>query len=166
MPTAHVVDPVRVGRARDLLERAEVLVAVADRTPVGEIDDTERFRQYYLAALRGAGAALAIAEPVRRTRRAQREDAWSRIEAYVPVLSEYAQVFTAESRIRARIEAGLLRALPPGRVAELRVNVLALLDAAEMAIVAYEQGHSKPAGVDNVYQPAGYGGRGSDHLVS
>ena len=53
---AAPVDPVMVGRARDLLERAHVLFDNAD----GVDDDVERFRQLYLVALRASGAALAV----------------------------------------------------------------------------------------------------------
>ena len=44
---AAPVDPVMVGRARDLLERAHVLFDNAD----GVDDDVERFRQLYLCLL-------------------------------------------------------------------------------------------------------------------
>ena len=64
-----VIDPWVIDRSRDLLERAYLLFDNAD----GITDQPERFRQFYLAALRSSGAVLAlslihISEPTRRLR--------------------------------------------------------------------------------------------------
>ena len=64
--SASDIDPIVVRRSRDLLDRAEILFENAD----GVEDGTERFRQYYLTALRAAGAAIEIHEPsIRPVRR-------------------------------------------------------------------------------------------------
>ena len=143
-----VIDPVIVDRARGMLERAHVLRDNADGVP----DDAERFRQYYLAALRAAGAALAVYEPrviPVRSRRGSRS-AWKRIGLLIPELAESARRMDERSSTRMNIEAGLTRTVPPGDLHALRGELLDLLDRAESLVVAYEQGnlaHQRPAGI-------------------
>ncbi|MGW0036070.1 SAV_6107 family HEPN domain-containing protein [Gordonia sp. NPDC003376] len=136
------VDPTAISRARDLLERADLLV---DNAVGITDDDAERFRQLYLAALRGAGAALALHEP--RTPRAGRRnpgDAWSRIGARVPDLVGHAEYFAAHSRRRMDIESGLDRTLPAGLLAEFHSRLLTFLDAVEALVIASERGDRGP----------------------
>lgn len=145
-------DPLVVRRSRDLLDRADTLLANAD----GVDDPAERFRQYYLAALRGAGALLAVHEPPKpaRGRRPVDRSAWARLTAKVPEWAAAAEYLASLSQVRAGLEDGSIRGVDRQLPALLRTYVTALLDDAEAAIVAYEQG--KP----------GNGGRGDVHLVS
>ncbi|MCH5644529.1 MULTISPECIES: SAV_6107 family HEPN domain-containing protein [unclassified Gordonia (in: high G+C Gram-positive bacteria)] len=128
-------DPIVVGRARDLLDRAHILFDNADGVP----DDPERFRQYYLAALRAAGAALAVHELPGRPRRGA-TDAWSRTVVVVPELAREVQVFASLSATRMRIESGIVRTIDPRYVAAMRVAVTGFLQHVEAHVIAYEQG--------------------------
>lgn len=141
--SAAIVDPVMVGRARDLLERAHVLVDNAD----GVDDDAERFRHYYLAALRAAGAALAVHEPVRAVRRGT-PNAWTRIGVVAPELAPIAARFAALSPVRMKIESGIIRTIDPDSVTGMRMLVLDFLRRVETAIIAYEQGHGTSTAPD------------------
>lgn len=146
-----VVDPIVVGRARDLLERADNLLANAD----GVADSAERFRQYYLAALRAAGSMLAVLEPASPTaRRRGSRSAWVRLTVQVPEWAPAADYLASVSDVRMKIESGQVRALDAALPATLRRYVVALLDDAEALITAYEQGK-----LTN-------GGRPEIHLVS
>ncbi|GAB05556.1 hypothetical protein GII30_14310 [Gordonia amarae] len=143
-----VIDPVIVDRARGMLERAHMLFGNADAVP----DAPERFRQYYLAALRAAGAALAVFEPrvvPVRARRGSRS-AWKRIALVIPELAGAAQRMEDRSSTRMNIEAGLTRTVDAGDLESLRREVLDLFDRAERLVVAYEQGklaHQQSAGI-------------------
>lgn len=133
------IDPIMVGRARDLLEKADLLAANADAVP----ELAERFRQYYLAALRAAGAALAIHEPrVTGTRRRTPTNAWSRIAAQVPELTRQAAWFADRSALRTNIETGLIRDVDVAHVASLRRRLIDFLDDVEALVNAYEQGRA------------------------
>ncbi|SDU41246.1 SAV_6107 family HEPN domain-containing protein [Gordonia westfalica] len=129
------VDPVMVGRARDLLARAHLLLDNAD----GVSDDAERFRQFYLVALRAAGAALAIGEPVGPSRR-KTSNAWTRIGVVAPELAPLAARFASLSSVRMKIESGIIRTLDPDSVAGMRLLVLDFLRQVETLVIAYEQG--------------------------
>lgn len=129
------VDPVMVGRARDLLARAHLLLDNAD----GVSDDAERFRQFYLVALRAAGAALAIGEPVGPARR-KTSNAWTRIGVVAPELAPLAARFASLSSVRMKIESGIIRTLDPDSVAGMRLLVLDFLRQVETLVIAYEQG--------------------------
>lgn len=138
MATASIIiDPRVVGRGRDLLERAQLLFENAD----GVTDDAERFRQYYLTALRAAGAALAVYESTARpTRRRSSRSAWARMAAIVPELRYRADEFAGLSDVRMDIEAGIRRAIAPERVDVMRHSVVGFLDEVERIVIAYEQG--------------------------
>ncbi|MBM7278178.1 hypothetical protein JTZ10_10430 [Gordonia rubripertincta] len=129
------VDPVMVGRARDLLQRAHLLLDNAD----GVSDDAERFRQFYLVALRAAGAAIAISEPVGPARR-KTSNAWTRIGVVAPDLAPLAARFATLSPIRMKIESGIIRTLDPDSVAGMRLLVLDFLRKVETLVIAHEQG--------------------------
>ncbi|WAC55858.1 SAV_6107 family HEPN domain-containing protein [Gordonia sp. SL306] len=131
------IDPIVVGRSRDLLDRAQNLFDNAD----GVDDSAERFRQYYLTALRAAGAALEIHEPTNRpVRRRHSRSAWNRVPVVVPELDDHAAYFAARSRIRLDIEAGLVRSIDDRAVQQMRRRVIDLLDAVEALLISYEQG--------------------------
>ncbi|AVM01003.1 hypothetical protein C6V83_12805 [Gordonia iterans] len=132
------VDPHVVHRSRDLLERAEVLFEEASRVTD---DGAERFRQFYLAAIRASGAVLALYEPpgpVRRRRNAR--DAWSRIKAVAPQYADLAEYFGGLSRMRSRVEAGLVRQVDDTLCARVERRAAEFLDAADASLLAYEQG--------------------------
>ncbi|MBD0860079.1 hypothetical protein IA539_02480 [Gordonia sp. zg691] len=128
-------DPAMVGRARDLLARAHLLLDNAD----GVEDDAERFRQLYLVALRASGAALAVHEPIGTTRR-KTSNAWTRIGMVAPELAQPAARFAALSPVRMKIESGIIRTLDPDSVAGMRLLVLEFLRRVETMVIAYEQG--------------------------
>ncbi|MDL9937395.1 SAV_6107 family HEPN domain-containing protein [Gordonia sp. ABSL1-1] len=139
-------DPMMIGRARDLLDRAYLIFDNADAVP----DDAERFRQYYLAALRGAGAALAVHEAPTRARRGS-TNAWTRIAMVVPALADDADRFAALSAMRMRIESGIVRTVEPARADALRVAVAGFLHRTEELVIAYEQGR-----LSGMADPMGY----------
>ncbi|MFW0792876.1 SAV_6107 family HEPN domain-containing protein [Gordonia sp. CPCC 205515] len=131
------VDPVVVRRSRDLLDRAEILFENAD----GIDDSAERFRQYYLASLRAAGAAIEVYEPSNRpVRRRTSRNAWSRLSALVPGMSGAAEYFAARSVIRSDVETGLRRTVDLALVVAMRGRVIDLLDDVDALLIAYEQG--------------------------
>ncbi|MGV9859165.1 SAV_6107 family HEPN domain-containing protein [Gordonia sp. NPDC003425] len=144
------IDPIVVRRSRDLLERAQMVFDNADAVP----DDPERFRQFYLAALRAAGAALAIYEPPGRPVRRVSANAWSRISATVPALSDFAARFADLSRTRMEIESGIRRSIDPAAAARLRREVVAFLAAVEDQLIAYEQGRLAHQAVDRIGRSA------------
>jgi len=132
-------DPRVIGRSRDLLERAETLF---DQAAGVHDDGAERFRQFYLAAIRAAGAVLAVHEPpgpVRRRRDAR--DAWSRIKAVAPEYAELAEYFGGLSQMRSNVEAGLVRTVDPTLCARVERRAMEFLDAADATLLSYEQGH-------------------------
>lgn len=138
-PSARTpVDPRLVHRSRDLLDRAEVLFDEA----AGVTDDgAERFRQFYLAAIRAAGAILTVCEPpgpVRRRRDAR--DAWSRIKAVAPQYADLAEYFGGLSVMRSRVEAGLVRQVDDTLCTRVERRAAEFLDAADASLLAYEQG--------------------------
>ncbi|GAC55865.1 hypothetical protein GOHSU_02_00080 [Gordonia hirsuta DSM 44140 = NBRC 16056] len=138
------MDPHLVHRSRDLLDRAEVLFDDA----AGITDDgAERFRQFYLAAIRAAGAILAVYEPpgpVRRRRNAR--DAWSRVKAVAPQYAELAEYFGGLSLMRSRVEAGLVRQVDDTLCARVERRAAEFLDAADASLLAYEQGRLSVSG--------------------
>ena len=142
-----VVNPQVVHRSRDLLERAEALFEEASRV---EDDGAERFRQFYLAAIRASGAVLALYEPlgpVRRRRNAR--DAWSRIKAVAPQYAELAEYFGGLSVMRSRVEAGLVSQVDDTFCARVERRAAEFLDAADASLLAYEQGR-----LDGAERPA------------
>ncbi|MFT3715465.1 MAG: SAV_6107 family HEPN domain-containing protein [Gordonia sp. (in: high G+C Gram-positive bacteria)] len=146
------LDPQVVHRSRDLLERAELLF---DEAAGIEDDGAERFRIFYLAAIRAAGAVLAVYEPPRPVRRRRdARDAWSRIRAVAPQYSELADYFGGLSQMRERVETGLVRHVDDTLCARVERRAVEFLDAADETLLAYEQGRE------------GNGGRRADLLVS
>ncbi|CAM3135855.1 hypothetical protein DFJ75_1839 [Williamsia muralis] len=138
---ASRLEPSQIIAARDLLERAEVRLRESDIVT----DPTDEFSALYQAALRGAGAALAVAE--RPTRRRGSRSAWSRLPHALPEMTGWATYFAGLSRLRADAEAGI-RAVDSVQIDELRVRVDEFLHVVEMEIVRREQGKTSkfPAG--------------------
>ncbi|MFD2473932.1 SAV_6107 family HEPN domain-containing protein [Amycolatopsis silviterrae] len=84
-----------------------------------ERDPAERFIGAYLAALRGAGAVLAVRGRPRRGR-SRPASGWVLLDAVAPELREWSAFFAANSETRAAAEAGIT-----GRVdAELAAGLL------------------------------------------
>ena len=111
-------------------------------------DGAERFRQFYLAAIRAAGAILAVYEPpgpVRRRRDAR--DAWSRIKAVAPQYVDLAEYFGGLSVMRERVETGLVRQVDDTLCARVERRAAEFLDAADASLLAYEQGRLFGSGV-------------------
>ncbi|MGV9671951.1 MULTISPECIES: SAV_6107 family HEPN domain-containing protein [unclassified Gordonia (in: high G+C Gram-positive bacteria)] len=147
--SATAVNPIVVGRARDLLSRADLLLDNA----IAVTDDAERFRQLYLAALRAAGAAIAIGESSRRSTRGLPTNAWSRLAIVMPELDFYADFFAARSSLRMNIEAGIERTVNADVGAETHRRVLEFLDAVETLVMAYERG-GRPSAEPSLAHPA------------
>ncbi|GAA4678878.1 SAV_6107 family HEPN domain-containing protein [Gordonia humi] len=158
--THYTVDERVVLRSRDLLERAEALFDDASKITD---DEPERFRVFYLAAIRAAGAVLAVHEPagpVRRRRDAR--DAWSRIRAVAPEAHDLAEYFGGLSAMRAKVESGLVRTIDPTMCARVERRAMEFLDVADATLLAYEQGkigHRRRTSATG-------GGRRGDLLVS
>ena len=156
----QIVDERVVMRSRELLERAEALF---DDAAAIDDDGAERFRVFYLAAIRAAGAVLAVHEPpgpVRRRRDAR--DAWSRIRAVAPEAHDLAEYFGGLSGMRAKVEAGLIRSVDSTLCARVERRAMEFLDVADATLLAYEQGkigHRRRTS-------AREGGRSADLLVS
>lgn len=84
--------PGHPGRAGDLLRKADGLLLEAQ----GERDPAERFRIAYLAALRGAGAVLALTG-ADRAPRARSRNAWVLMQRAAPEFVMWADYFTGQS---------------------------------------------------------------------
>ncbi|ALG85153.1 SAV_6107 family HEPN domain-containing protein [Gordonia phthalatica] len=139
---ASAVDPRVVHRSRDLLDRAEVLF---DQAASVEDDGAERFRLFYLAAIRAAGAVLEIYEPAGKVRRRRGAmDAWSRIKARAPECAELADYFGGLSNMRSRVEAGLVKSVDSTFCARVERRAVEFLDVADATLLAYEQGKLSP----------------------
>lgn len=127
-----------VNRSRDLLDRAELLF---DDAASVEDDGAERFRLFYLAAIRAAGAILAVHEPLGPVRRrGGARDAWSRIAAETPEYAELAEYFGGLSRLRSNVEAGIVRSIDSTLCARVERRAAEFLDAADITLLGYELG--------------------------
>lgn len=109
-----------------LLQRADGLLLQA----AAEQDPRERFRTAYLAALRGAGAILALtgadAAP-----RARSRNAWVMLQRAAPEFVMWSDYFSARSDTRAALEAGLPREVSGGQADEFCSRVGAFLHDVE-----------------------------------
>ncbi|MBB5917979.1 hypothetical protein BJY24_006891 [Nocardia transvalensis] len=118
--------PGRSGRAGGLLDRADGLLLQS----TAEGDPRERFRTAYLAALRGAGAVLAITG-ADRAPRARSRNAWVLMQQAAPEFVMWADYFSSFSETRAAIEAGLDRPVDARRADEFASRVGAFLHDVE-----------------------------------
>ncbi|GEE03345.1 hypothetical protein nbrc107696_37910 [Gordonia spumicola] len=154
------VDEHVVLRSREFLERAEALF---DEASAVDDDGAERFRLFYLAAIRASAAVLAVHEPpgpVRRRRDAR--DAWSRIKAVAPEARDLAEYFGGLSAMRGHVEAGLVRSVDSTLCGRVERRAMEFLDVADATLLAYEQGK---IGVRR-RSSGRTGGRQADLLVS
>lgn len=106
----------------NLLDRADALLAEA----AGAHDPADRFRAAYLAALRGAGAALAG-----RTARSGSRSAWALLSRVEPDLAGWAEFFAAHSETRAAIESGISRTITMGEANRFHAEVSRFLTVVE-----------------------------------
>ncbi|MFT4086082.1 MAG: SAV_6107 family HEPN domain-containing protein [Gordonia sp. (in: high G+C Gram-positive bacteria)] len=153
--TSTAVDPGVVHRSRDLLDRAEALFDAAGGV---EDDGAERFRQFYLAAIRSAGAILVVFEPVGPVRRRRdARDAWSRIKSVAPQYAELAEYFGGLSQMRERVEAGLVKDVDDTFCARVERRAAEFLDAADATLLSYEQGYGgdSEAAATGLFRPTG-----------
>ncbi|MBF6239547.1 SAV_6107 family HEPN domain-containing protein [Nocardia otitidiscaviarum] len=120
--TGKTERPGRPGRAGELLRRADGLLIQA----AGEGDPAERFRTAYLAALRGAGAVLALTG-VDRMPRARSRNAWVLMQKAAPEFIMWSDYFSAQSETRAALEAGLPREIDDAKADEFASRVGAFL---------------------------------------
>ncbi|MFF0817036.1 SAV_6107 family HEPN domain-containing protein [Rhodococcus sp. NPDC003318] len=111
----------------NLLDRADALLAEAAGAP----DPADRFRAAYLAALRGAGAAIAGRAPRSRTR-----SAWALLERVEPDLADWSDFFAAHSETRAAIEAGISRTVTVAEANRFYSEVSRFLTAVEERLAA------------------------------
>lgn len=120
------VHPVQPGRAGMLLRRADGLLMEA----AGERDPRERFRVAYLAALRGAGAVLALTG-ADTAPRARSRNAWVMLQRAAPEFVMWVDYFSGHSATRAALEAGLPRAIDDVAADEFSSRVAAFLHDVE-----------------------------------
>ncbi|MFI9505572.1 SAV_6107 family HEPN domain-containing protein [Nocardia sp. NPDC052566] len=118
--------PGQPGRAGTLLKRADGLLMQA----AGEPDPRERFRTAYLAALRGAGAVLALTGADTGPR-ARSRNAWVLMQRAAPEFVMWADYFSARSELRAALEAGLDRHVDDHTADEFSSRVGAFLHDVE-----------------------------------
>ncbi|WP_235748224.1 SAV_6107 family HEPN domain-containing protein [Nocardia coffeae] len=119
------------GRAGGLLDRADGLLLQAAAEP----DSRERFRTAYLAALRGAGAVLALTG-ADRAPRARSRNAWVLMQQAAPEFVMWSDYFSSFSETRAAIEAGLDRPVDAQVADEFVSRVGAFLHDVEDSISA------------------------------
>ncbi|GAA5058795.1 SAV_6107 family HEPN domain-containing protein [Nocardia callitridis] len=124
------------GKAGTLLARADGLLVQA----AGERDPRERFRTAYLAALRGAGAVIAVTG-ADATPRARSRSAWALMQRAAPEFVMWADYFSARSEIRAALEAGLDRAIDDAEADEFASRVGAFLYDVEDLLAASARLH-------------------------
>ncbi|WP_216897230.1 SAV_6107 family HEPN domain-containing protein [Nocardia alni] len=110
------------GRAGGLLDRAEAMLLEAS----GDPDPRERLRAAYLAALRGAGAVLALTG-ADRAPRARSRNAWVLMQQAAPEFVMWSDYFSSFSETRAAIEAGLDRPVDARQADEFVSRVAAFL---------------------------------------
>ncbi|MFD4183789.1 SAV_6107 family HEPN domain-containing protein [Rhodococcus sp. NPDC058514] len=109
--------------ARSLLDRADALLAEA----AGARDPSDRFRSAYLAALRGAGAALGV----ERRPRTRSRNAWVLLARAEPSLEDWSDFFAGYSATRAAIEAGISRTVTVREADDFFFEVSRFLTAVE-----------------------------------
>lgn len=102
-------------------------------------DGAERLRGLYLAALRGAGAALAVSEGS-STRRRGSMSAWARLPRGVPQFTHWATRFAGVSRLRDEIELGLVHDVPPATIEATRAAVVEFLADVETLVDSCARG--------------------------
>lgn len=97
-----------------------------------EPDPEDRFRATYLAALRGAGAVLALTG-ADRWPRARSRNAWVLMQQAMPEFVMWADYFSSFSETRAALEAGLDRDVDATHADEFGARVAAFLhDVADL----------------------------------
>jgi len=97
---AEVLHALEAVVGSDLMRRsdAEILAAQLSQDPA------DRFLHAHFAALRAAGAVLAVVVPPRG--RGRDRSAWEQLADRVPELAGWAAVFADAARVRAAVEGG------------------------------------------------------------
>ncbi|MGL4304566.1 MAG: SAV_6107 family HEPN domain-containing protein [Mycobacteriaceae bacterium] len=111
--------------AQDFIGRADDLLIDA----AGSTDPGERFVYSYLAALRGAGAVLAVME--RRVRHSGSRSAWVRMRTVSPEFTQWATYFAQHSVTRAAVEAGITARVDAVLANQLYLKAGEFLDAVD-----------------------------------
>ncbi len=96
----------------------------------GERDPRERFRTAYLAALRGAGAVIALTG-ADNAPRARSRNAWVLMQGAAPEFTMWADYFSSRSELRVALEAGLDRDVDNDEADEFSSRVGAFLHDVE-----------------------------------
>lgn len=91
------------GLAWSLVGKADALLAES----AGAGDAADRFRCGYLAALRGAGAVLAVGVVGAGSRRKRSGNAWALLDSAAPTFGAWSRYFAGWSDTRAAVETGL-----------------------------------------------------------
>lgn len=91
------------GFAWNLVGKADALLAES----AGAGDAADRFRCGYLAALRGAGAVLAVGVVGAGSRRKRSGNAWALLDSAAPTFGAWSRYFAGWSDTRAAVETGL-----------------------------------------------------------
>ncbi|KAF0842459.1 SAV_6107 family HEPN domain-containing protein [Nocardia caishijiensis] len=128
------------GRAGGLLRQADALLTDS----AWEHEPGERFRTAYLAALRGAGAVIALAG-ADRAPRARSRSAWVLLRRATPEFAMWADYFEAHSPLRAALEAGLDRTITDTQADEFCSRVGAFLYDVDDALVAAAKTRPQPS---------------------
>ncbi|MFC4123538.1 SAV_6107 family HEPN domain-containing protein [Nocardia rhizosphaerae] len=128
------------GRAGGLLRQADALLTDS----AWEHEPGERFRTAYLAALRGAGAMIALSG-ADRAPRARSRSAWVLLRRATPEFAMWADYFEAHSQLRADLEAGLDRKITASRADEFCSRVGAFLYDIDDALVAAARTRPQPS---------------------
>ncbi|WP_280448653.1 SAV_6107 family HEPN domain-containing protein [Nocardia brasiliensis] len=124
--SGRIEHPGQPGRAGKLLKRADGLLMQA----AGERDPRERFRTAYLAALRGAGAVIALTG-ADNAPRARSRNAWVLMQGAAPEFTMWADYFSSRSELRVALEAGLDRDVDNDEADEFSSRVGAFLHDVE-----------------------------------
>ncbi len=86
----------------------------------------DRYVAAHLGALRAAAAVLAARPDLRRTRGPS--NVWRQLARVAPELGEWAAFFSTSAQVRAKLEAGLLRAVTDRAADDLLRDAEAFLD--------------------------------------
>ena len=114
-----------------MLDRADALLLQS----TAEGDSRERFRVAYLAALRGAGAVLAMTG-ADRAPRARSRNAWVLMQQAAPEFVMWADYLSSFSEDRAAVEAGVGRQIDARWADEFASRVGAFLHDVEDSVSA------------------------------
>lgn len=105
---------------------AEILAAQLSQDPV------DRFLHAHFAALRAAGAVLAVVVPPRG--RGRDRSAWEQLVDRVPSLAGWAAVFSDAARLRSAVESGRLELVDDARAEQALADAEDFRDAIDALV--------------------------------